>query len=146
MQHALPRGASATSLAESEMTADGPDSHDDHDDDSDASDDDVAEWDPQPGDAPPMAAGVTKLAEGMLEADVREVYHRLLADQVVLCRCLTCARYFTCVTLCCKLILSISPFRAARESYRAFHVTALTLIASTPSEERGVTFLLLVFL
>ena len=127
MQHAMPRGASATSLAESEMTADGPDSHDDHDDDSDASDDDVAEWDPQPGDAPPMAAGVTKLAEGMLEADVREVYHRLLADQVVLCRGLTYARYFTCVTPCCKLIWSLSALRAARESYRAFYVTALAV-------------------
>ncbi len=82
MQHGLPRGASATSLAESEMSADGPDSHDDRDDDSEASDEDVAEWDPQPGDAPPLAPGVSKLAEGVLDADVKEVYSRLLADQV----------------------------------------------------------------
>jgi len=127
------------------MTADGPDSHDDHDDDSDASDDDVAEWDPQPGDAPPMAAGVTKLAEGMLEADVREVYHRLLADQVVHCRGLTCARYVTCVTLCCKLILSVSDLTAARESYRAFHVTALAVILLILSLERRVTSFIFVF-
>lgn len=79
MQHALPQGASASSLAESEMSADGLDSNDD---DSEASDGDVAEWDPQPGDAPPLAPGVIKLAEGVLDADVKEVYSRLLADQV----------------------------------------------------------------
>ncbi len=61
------------------MSADGPDSHDD---DSEASDEDVAEWDPQPGDAPPLAPGVSNLAEGVLDADVKEVYSRLLADQV----------------------------------------------------------------
>ena len=85
MQRGLPRGASATSLAESEMSADAPDSHDegdDDDDDSEASDGDVAEWNPQPEEAPPLAPGVTKLAEGVLDADVKEVYSRLLADQV----------------------------------------------------------------
>ena len=84
MQRAMPRGASATSLAESEMSADAPDSHDegDDDDDSEASEGDVAEWDPQPGNAPPLAPGVIKVAEGMLDADVKEVYSRLLADQV----------------------------------------------------------------
>lgn len=80
MQHIVPRAESAASLAESEMSVDAPDSHDD---DSDASDgDDVAEWDPQPGGAPPMSPGVTKIAEGMLDADLKEVYSRLLADQV----------------------------------------------------------------
>ena len=85
MQRGLPQGASATSLAESEMSADAPDSHDegdDDDDDSEASDGDVAEWNPQPEGAPPLAPGVTKLAEGVLDADVKEVYSRLLADQV----------------------------------------------------------------
>ena len=83
MQHALPRGASASSLVESELSADGPDSNDEGaDDDSEASDGDVAEWDPQPGDVPPLAPGVTRLAEGVLDADVKEVYSRLLADQV----------------------------------------------------------------
>ena len=80
-QPGLPRGASAGSLAESDMSA--PDSHDEGDDeDSEASEGDVAEWDPQPEDAPPLAPGVTKLAEGVLGADVREVYSRILADQV----------------------------------------------------------------
>jgi hypothetical protein len=76
----VPREESAASLAESEMSLDAPDSHVD---DSEASDgDDVADWDPQPGGAPPMAPGVTNIAEGMLDADVKEVYSRLLADQV----------------------------------------------------------------
>ncbi len=81
MQHVVPRGESATSLAESEVSVDAPDSHDD---DSEASDgNDMAEWDPQPGGAPPMAPAVTKMVEGVLDADVKEVYSRILADQVI---------------------------------------------------------------
>lgn len=67
------------------MSADPCDSHGEGSDDSDASDGDEAEWDPQPGDPPPLAQGVTKLAEGTLNADVKEVYSRLLADEVSLC-------------------------------------------------------------
>ena len=76
------RTASADSLAESEVSATMPDSNNEESDDSEASDGEDTEWEPQPGGAPPMADGVTKLAEGVLDADVKEVYSRLLADQV----------------------------------------------------------------
>ena len=76
------RATSADSLAESEMSATLPDSADEESDDSEASDGEDTEWEPQQGAPPPVADGVTKLAEGILDADVKEVYSRLLADQV----------------------------------------------------------------
>ena len=76
------RATSADSLAESEMSATLPDSNDEESDDSEASDGEDTEWEPQQGAPPPVADGVTKLAEGILDADVKEVYSRLLADQV----------------------------------------------------------------
>ena len=78
------RATSADSLAESEVSATLPDSADEESDDSDASDGEDTEWEPQQGAPPPVADGVTKLAEGTLDADVKEVYSRLLADQVCL--------------------------------------------------------------
>ena len=79
------RATSADSLAESEVSATLPDSADEESDDSDASDGKDTEWEPQQGAPPPVADGVTKLAEGTLDADVKEVYSRLLADQVSFC-------------------------------------------------------------
>ena len=76
------RATSADSLAESEMSATLPDSADEESNDSEASDGEDTEWEPQQGAPPPVADGVTKLAEGILDADVKEVYSRLLADQV----------------------------------------------------------------
>ena len=66
------------------MSATLPDSADEESDDSEASDGEDTDWEPQQGAPPPVADGVTKLAEGNLDADVKEVYSRLLADQVSL--------------------------------------------------------------
>ena len=129
----MPQGASAASLAESEMSADGPDSHDEgDDDDSEASDGDVAEWDPQPGDAPPLAPGVIKLAEGVLDADVKEVYSRLLADQVTRLQLASCPLVSRKAWLGCKAAM-----RGSTLEYLIFpRLPMYTRLASTGTAKR----------
>ncbi len=75
---------SAVSLDESEVYNDS-DIPSDADSDAEGADeqgDDNAEWVPQPGPAPPVPPECHLLAKGALNADVREVFHRLLADEV----------------------------------------------------------------
>ncbi|CAL8460897.1 g428 [Coccomyxa elongata] len=74
---------SAVSLDESEVYNDS-DIPSDADSDAEGADeqgDDKAEWVPQPGPAPPVPPDCHFLAKGVLNADVREVFHRLLADE-----------------------------------------------------------------
>lgn len=74
---------SAISMDESEpYSSNHNDSDIASDADSDAGGDDVADWAPQAGPPPPVATECTPLARGVLNADVREVFHRLLADEV----------------------------------------------------------------
>lgn len=71
------------SVDESEAySADHNDNDSDSDGDSEAGGDDEADWDPQPGPAPPVPPDCHALSKGVLNADVREVFHRLLADEV----------------------------------------------------------------
>ena len=76
---------SALSLDESEVYNDSDipsDADSDAEGADDAEGDDKAEWVPQPGPAPPVPPDCHLLAKGVLNADVREVFHRLLADEV----------------------------------------------------------------
>ena len=77
--------AAALSVDDSEAySADNNDNDSDiaSDADSEAGGDDELDWSPQPGPAPPVPPDCHALSKGVLNADVREVFHRLLADEV----------------------------------------------------------------